>query len=50
VGERVEAVANEDAVGAGEGDDVADGGERDEVHERLERGLAAGVEPAEGAK
>jgi hypothetical protein len=50
VGERVEAVANEDAVGSGEGDDVADGGERDEVHERLERGLAAGVEPAEGAK
>ena len=50
VSERVEAVANEDAIGAGEGDDVADGGKRDEVHEGLERRLAAGVEPAEGAK
>jgi hypothetical protein len=48
--EGIEPVPDEDAVGAGEGDDVADGGEGDEVQERLEQGLAAVLEPAEGAE
>ena len=48
--QRLEAVPDEDAVGAGERDDVAHGGERDEVHQRLERGLGPALEPPEGAE
>src|SRR4030095_15835980 len=48
--EGIEPVPDEDAVGAGEGDDGADGGERDQVQEGLERGLARVLEPAEGAE
>ena len=49
-GQRVEAMLHEDAVGAGERDDVAHRGERDEVHQRLQRGLGTALEPPEGAE